>query len=120
MRQAKESVAGRETTAQLRASKDNGITAAPGFTNVENPQGPYQPLTDETRKTAMDAVAHRETTTQIQRMENSDLRPPGATPAHKTSVIAERIAEMHKTGQSIEASQQHVTKDNFGREHEIG
>jgi hypothetical protein len=119
-KQAMDAVSGRETTAQIRAFNDSGVTASPGFTNVENPQGPYRPLTDEIRKKAMDAVAHQETTAQIRLMENSELRPPGPTPSHKTSMIAERIAEMHKTGQSMEAIQQHMTKDNFGREHELG
>ncbi len=46
----------------------------------------------------MDAVSHRETTAQIRLMEDSEVRPPGPTPSHKTSMIAERIAEMHKAG----------------------
>jgi hypothetical protein len=118
--QAMDAVSHRETTAQIRAFQDSGIEAAPGFTPVEIPQGPTGPLTDEIRRKAMDAVSHSETMAAVRQVEMPDSIRPDHTPSVKNTIIAERIAEMHKTEMSIGAIQQSITKDNFGRENEIG
>ncbi len=115
-----DAVSHRETTAQIRAFQDSGIEAAPGFTPVEIPQGPTGPLTDEIRRKAMDAVSHSETMAAVRQVEMPDSIRPDHTPSVKNTIIAERIAEMHKTEMSIGAIQQSITKDNFGRENEIG
>lgn len=115
-----DAVSHRETTAQIRAFQDSGIEAAPGFTPVHVPPGPTGPLTDDIRRQAMDAVSHHETMASVRLVEHSGDISPGHTPSVKNTIIAERIAEMHKTGQSIGAIQNAITKDNFGREHEIG
>ena len=121
-KQAMDAVSHRETTAQIRAFRDSGVTASPSFTpvaQVDNSKTEYQPITPEIRKQAMDAVSHKETTAQIRLVKDGGSISPVHTPSHKTTMIAERIAEMHKTGQSIGAIQQNMSKDNFGREREI-
>ena len=115
-----DAVSHRETTAQIRAFQDSGIEAAPGFTPVEVSQAPTGPLTDDIRRQAMDAVSHSETMAAVRQVADTDTIRPDHTPSVKNSLIAERIAEMHETGQSIGAIQQTMTKDNFGRENEIG
>jgi hypothetical protein len=122
-KQAMDAVSHRETTAQIRAYRDSGVTASPSFTPVmpvDNAKAGYQPITPEIRKQAMDAVAHKETTAQIRLVKDSGTITPPHTPSRKTTMMAERVAELHKSGQSVDAIQQKMTKDNFGREHEIG
>ncbi len=119
-RQAMDAVSHHETTAQIRAFQDSGIEAAPGFTPVEIPQTVTRPITDDIRREAMDAVSHGETMAAVRQVEMPDDIRPDHTPSVKNSIIAERIAEMHETGQSIGAIQHAMTKDNFGRENEIG
>ena len=118
--QAMDAVSHYETTAQIRAFNGNGIETAPGFTPVEFSTEPPGPLTDDIRQQAMDAVSHRETTAAIRHMDFDDAIRPDHTPSVKNSIIAERIAEMHKMNQDVGAIQQTITKDNFGRENEIG
>ncbi len=115
-----DAVSHHETTAQIRAFQDSGIEAGPGFSPVEIPQTVTRPITDDIRREAMDAVSHSETMAAVRQIEMPDAISPGHTPSVKNTIIAERIAEMHETGQSIGAIQQSITKDNFGREHEIG
>ncbi len=119
-REAMDAVSHRETTAQIRAYQNSGIEAAPGFTPVEIPQTVTRPMTDDIRRQAMDAVSHHETMASVRLVNDTGSISPGPTPSVKSSMIAERIAEMHKTGQSIGAIQNAITKDNFGRENEIG
>jgi hypothetical protein len=118
--QAMDAVSHSETMAQIRAYQDSGIEAAPGFTPAHVPPGPTGPVTDDIRRQAMDAVSHHETMASVRLVETTGSISPGHTPSAKNSLIAERIAEMHKTGQSIGAIQNAITKDNFGRENEIG
>jgi len=118
--QAMDAVSHSETTAQIRAFQDSGVEAAPGFTPVEISQAPTGPLTDDIRRQAMDAVSHSETMAAVRQVEMTDSVRPDHTPSVKNTMIAERIAEMHETGQSVGAIQHAMTKDNFGREHEIG
>ena len=119
-RRAMDAVSHRETTAQIRGFQDSGIEAAPGFTPAHVSPGPVGPLTDDIRRQAMDAVSHHETMASVRQVEHTGDISPGHTPSVKNSIIAERIAEMHKTGQSVGAIQHAITKDNFGREYEIG
>jgi hypothetical protein len=119
-RLAMDAVANRETTAQIRAYQDSGIEASPGFTPVEISQDPPGPLTDDIRRQAMDAVSHSETMAAVRQVEMPETIRPDHTPSVKNTLIAERIEEMHKTEMSIGAIQQSITKDNFGRENEIG
>ncbi len=119
-RQAMDAVSHHETTAQIRAFQDSGIEAGPGFTPVEIPQTVTRPITDDIRREAMDAVSHGETMAAVRQVEMTDSIRPDHTPSVKNTMIAERIAEMHETGQSIGAIQHAMTKDNFGRENEIG
>jgi hypothetical protein len=109
-----------ETTTQIRAFQDSGVEAAPGFTPVEIPQTVTRPMTDDIRRQAMDAVSHSETMAAVRQVEMPETIRPDHTPSVKNTLIAERIAEMHKTEMSIGAIQQSITKDNFGRENEIG
>jgi hypothetical protein len=119
--QAMDAVAHRETTAAIRAFQDSGIEAAPlEFHQVKIETEPYQPITDEIRQKAMDAVSHPETMAAVRLVADTDHLTPDHTPSVKNTLIAERIAEMHKTEMSIGAIQQTITKDNFGRENEIG
>jgi hypothetical protein len=115
-----DAVSHHETTAQIRAFQDSGIEAGPGFTPVEIPQTVTRPITDDIRREAMDAVSHGETMAAVRQVEMTDSIRPDHTPSVKNTMIAERIAEMHETGQSIGAIQHAMTKDNFGRENEIG
>jgi len=119
-RQAMDAVSHRETTAQIRAYQNSGIEAAPGFTPAPVSPGPPGPLTDDIRRQAMDAVSHHETMASVRLVADTGSISPGHTPSVKNDIIAERIAEMHKTGQSVGAIQHAITKDNFGRENEIG
>jgi len=68
----------------------------------------------------MDAVSHRETTAAVRQVADTDSITPDHTPSVKNTLIAERIAEMHETRQSVGAIQHAMSKDNFGRENEIG
>lgn len=115
-----DAVSHHETIAQIRAFQDSGIESAPGFTPVEIPETVTRPMTDDVRRQAMDAVSHHETMAAVRHVEHTDSIRPDHTPSVKNSIIAERIAEMHETGQSVGAIQHAMTKDNFGREHEIG
>ena len=115
-----DAVSHRETTAQIRAFQDSGIEASPGFTPVEISPAPPGPLTDDIRRQAMDAVSHSETMAAVRLVADTDSIRPDHTPSAKNTLIAERIAEMHQTGQNVGAIQQAITKDNFGRENEIG
>jgi hypothetical protein len=121
-KEAMNAVNHKETTAQIRAFNDSGVSASPSFNevNLEYAKSKDQPLTDEVRKQAMNSISHNETTAQIRLVKDSGSVTPDHTPSRKTDMIAERIAEMHKSGHSVGAIQQTMTKDNFGREHEIG
>jgi hypothetical protein len=118
--QAMDAVSGKETTAYIRAFQNSGIEASPSFSAVQVSQTPERPITDEVRQQAMDSVSNQETIAHCSCVEKTGSLSPGFTPSQKTDMIAERIAEMHKDGQSIGAIQHAMTKDNFGREHEIG
>lgn len=113
-------VSNSETIAAIRAFQDSGIEASPSFTAVQMSVGPDRPLTDDVRREAMSAVSNKETMAHTACLVETGSLTPGFTPSHKTDMIAERIAEMHKNGMDIGVIQQAMTKDNFGRENEIG
>jgi len=121
-KEAMNAVNHKETTAQIRAFTDSGIEASPSFTetNLDYAKSKDQPLTEEVRKEAMNAVNHPETKAQIKLMEDTGSVTAPQTPSEKTERLAERVAEMHKSGQDVDQVQERMTKDNFGREHEIG
>lgn len=116
-RLAMDAVSHHETTTAIRAL--SGAETAPPRPPLEISAAPARPLTDKIRQLAMDAVSHSETFAAIRQLDLEDSIRPGHTPSVKNSIIAERIAEMHKSGQGVDAIQAAITKDNFGREYDI-
>jgi len=122
-------VCNREDFAHARAFPNSGIEVSPAtmFHQVDMSNKLKGPLTDEIRQQAREAVAQREDTAHtriahLHLVKDSDLGSlsPGVTPSFKSRVISERVAELHKTGHSANMVQQTMSKDNFGREYELG
>ena len=121
-RQAREAVANKETTAQIRHVEMTEATG-PNFTPVPEPQQRPESVHSEipahVKRQAMDALADTEITEQIKMVEMNGSPVAPHTPSADTEKIAERIAQMHKSGLDGESIHQRMTKDNFGEEDHV-
>jgi hypothetical protein len=115
-KQAMDAVAHKETTAMIRLYRSND-GPGPDFSGPPELKTDYGKITDDIRKQAMDAVSHPETRARIQLVKDTGEVTPPNTPTRNSLVLAERIAEMHKSGQDMNSIHHDVSKDNFGREH---
>lgn len=118
-RQAMDAVSHSETTAQIRAFQTSGQTVSfeRQFTPPEPSVPEQRPIPEHVRKQAMDAVSHSETASQIRLVrDNGDITAP-ATPSRESQRIAEKIAQMNRSGMDTDTMQQQITKDGFGREY---
>jgi hypothetical protein len=116
LQQAKDAVSHPHTQAYIRLCRGDNF-AAPDFSGPpENrPDKPAGPIADDVLRQAKDAVAHYTTTAQIRLVKDNGSIYPPHTPSPKTAALAERIAEMHKSGQDMDSVQRDISKDNFGR-----
>ena len=114
-KQAMDAVAHKETTALIRAYGHKEM--AHDFSGPPQPAAETPPgrLTDEIRKQAMDAVSHPETRARIQMGKDSGEVTAPITPTQKSLRLAERVAEMHISGQDRDSIQRDMTRDDFGR-----
>jgi len=117
-RQAMDAVSHKETTAQIRLYRNNEAQA-PNFSAAEKnaaaPRSdvPRSPIPDDVKKQAMDAIANKETVALIRLVKETGSPYPMATPSKETSRAAEKVAQMHQSGQGVDSVQRQVTKDNF-------
>jgi len=114
--QAMDAVAHKETTAQIRMYRNNDAPA-PESSGPTQGTPSYNKITPEMRKQAMDAVAHTETKAQVQLMKETGAVTSPHTPTRSSLAVAERVADLHKSGQNIDSIHRNITKDNFGRDH---
>ena len=115
-KQAMDAVSHRETTALIQLYRGNA-EVAPDFSGPPDVSRSYDKITPEIRKEAMDAVSHPETQALIRLVkDNGEISAP-TTPSQKSLILAERIAEMHKSGQDVSSIHRDISKDDFGREH---
>ena len=94
------------------------MNASPGdqFTHSKAPVPENRPIPEEVKRQAMDAVSHPETKAQIHLVKNSGAVTAPITPGRGTNYIAGKIAQLHKTGQDVDATHKKMTQDHFGKE----
>jgi hypothetical protein len=123
-RQALDAVSHKETTAQIRLYRHNDAPAQT-FTSSAPEQSaaatqnatPRSPIPDDVKKQAMDAIANKETMAMIRLVKDTGSPYPMATPSKETSRAAEKVAQMHQSGQAVDSVHRHMTKDNFEVSH---
>lgn len=119
-KQAMDAVSHKETTDMIRSFKGSGADVSQSyttFTHAPEPKAEVRPIPDEVKKQAMDAVSHPETQAQIRLVRDNGAVTAPLTPARDTDRIADKVAQMHKSGKDVDMTQRAMTKDNFGREH---
>ena len=110
-------VAHKETTAQIRAFRP--VDVSPGDQFIYT--GPAKPETrafsGDAKQQAMSAISSPEVRAHIRLVkDNGEISCP-LTPSRETQRIADKIAQLHKSGHDLDATHKHITQDHFGKEH---
>jgi len=116
-RQAMDAVSHRETTAMIRSFQNSGVEVSPEktFTHAQEPTPEVHPIPDDVKRQAMDAVSHPETAAQIRLVRDNGSVTAPITPGRDTDRIAGKIAQMHQSGQDLDATHKTMTQDGFER-----
>ncbi len=116
-----DAVSHKETTDMIRSFKGSGADVSEvyttTFTHARELKPEVHPIPDEVKKQAMDAINHPETKAQIRLVKDNGAVTAPLTPGRDTDRIAEKVAQLHKSGQDVDMTQRAMSKDNFGREH---
>jgi hypothetical protein len=115
-KQAFDAVGHKETTAMIRHyANDNSWQP---FNQPQRTVAPAQQhgLEPSVIAKGRDAVSHSETMSQIRLISANRIEAPMATPSRDSSKSSQQIAQMHKAGHDLDATQRAATKDGFGRE----
>lgn len=109
-------VAHKETTAQIRAFRPVDASPVDQFTYTVPEKPVARAFPGDVKQQAMSAISSPEIRAQICLVkDNGEITCP-LTPSRETQRIADKIAELHKSGRDLNAIHRDITGDHFGRE----
>ena len=110
-------VASKETTAQIRAFRPVDASPEDQFTYTSPKSPAARVFPGNGKRQALAAISSPEVRAQIQLVkDNGEISCP-LTPSRETQRIADKIAQLHKSGHDLDATHKHITQDHFGKEH---
>lgn len=116
-RQAMDAVAHRETTDYMRrfrpedASHESLSQSFSAHNQAKEQRS--KPIPDHVKRQAMNAIKHRETSSQISLMKDNGIIFAPTTPSREAQIAAQRVTDLHRKGLEVDRVHNEITRDDF-------